>query len=124
MNEPIVKLILCLQDPDLDEEQREKEIHKLQSQLKDLDELERVSRVIDPHPPEGNKAIGGLIVDLLLMEVSATNFKKLASFLSDRLSGKTIELEVEANGKKLKVKANSREELNAAIAAAQQFVLS
>jgi len=38
------------------------------------------------------------------------------------LGNKSIELEVEANGKKLKVKASSREELLAAIQAAEEFV--
>jgi hypothetical protein len=46
----------------------------------------------------------------------------LLGFLGDRLSGKTIELEVEGNGKKLKVKASSREELQAAIAEAEKFI--
>jgi len=38
------------------------------------------------------------------------------------LGNKTIELEVEANGKKPKVKASSREELAAVIEQAQKFV--
>jgi hypothetical protein len=42
--------------------------------------------------------------------------------LGDRLGGKPIELSVEANGKKLTVKAHSRDELAAAIKAAQDFV--
>jgi len=90
--------------------------------MRDLDETGTVDRVSDPNPPEGNKAIGGMLVGLLMAEVSVANFKKLGAFLGDRLGGKVIELEVEANGKKLKVKANSREELGAAIEAAQKFV--
>lgn len=124
MDASTIKVTLCFNDPDLDLEQQENEVIKLQSQLKDLDELERVSRVLDPHPPEGNKALGGFLMNFLLMEVSVENFKRLSAFLSDRLSGKTIELEVEANGKKLKVKASSREELTAAIQAAQNFVIA
>lgn len=54
--------------------------------------------------------------------VSLANFKKLLGYLGDRLCNKTIELEVEANDKKLKVKASSREELTAAIEQAQKFV--
>lgn len=124
MDASTIKLTLCFNDPELDLEQQENEVLKLQSQLKDLDELERVSRVLDPNPPEGNKALGGFLMNFLLMEVSVENFKRLSAFLSDRLSGKTIELEVEANGKKLKVKASSREELTAAIQAAQNFVIA
>jgi len=43
-------------------------------------------------------------------------------FLGDRLGGKPIELQVEDNGRKLSVKAHSREELEAAIKAAQAFI--
>jgi hypothetical protein len=61
-------------------------------------------------------------VGLLTAEVRAENAKKLLVFLGDRLGGKPIELEVEANGRRLKVSAHSREELEAAIKAAQDFV--
>ena len=62
------------------------------------------------------------MLGLLTAEVSAENSKKLLGFLRDCLGGKPIELEVEANGKRLKVSAHSREELEAAIKAAQDFV--
>jgi hypothetical protein len=42
---------------------------------------------------------------------AAANAQKLMGFPGDRLGGKPIELAVEANGKKLTVKAHSREEL-------------
>ena len=117
-----VKLTIALNDPELDSEELEEQAQNLLNQLKDLDEVEAVDRVLDPNPPEGNKAVGGVLVGLLTAEVSVANVKKLLTFLSDRLSGKSIELEVEANGKKLKVKASSREELEAAIEAAKNFV--
>jgi Effector Associated Constant Component 1 len=117
-----VKLTIAFNDPELDLEEKEDEVQKLLAQLKDLDEVETVSRVLDPNPPEGNKALGGILVGLLSAEVSPANLKTLFGFLSDRLGQKPIELEVEANGKKLKVTAHSREELEAAIKAAQDFV--
>jgi len=89
-------------------------------ELKQMDEV-AVDRVLDPNPPEGNKAIGGMLVGLLTAQVSPVNAQKLMGFLGDRLGGKPIELAVEANGKKLTVKAHSREELEAAIKAAQKF---
>lgn len=89
---------------------------------KEMDEVDQVNRVVDPNPPEGNKSVGGFLVGLLTAEVSVANAKKLLGFLGDRLSGKPIELEVEGNGKKLKVSAHSREELEAAIKAAQDFI--
>ena len=122
VSEPTVTLTIAFNDPELDSEELEAQAQNLLAQMRDLDEIETVDRVLDPNPPEGNKAIGGMLVGLLMAEVSVANFKKLGAFLGDRLGDKVIELEVEANGKKLKVKANSREELGAAIEADQKFV--
>ncbi len=117
-----VKVTIGFEDPTLDGEERDDEAQNLLNQLRDLDEVEQVDRVLDPNPPAGNKALGGFLVGLLTAEVSAENAKKLMGFLGDRLSGKVIEMEVEANGRKLKVKASSQAELIAAIEAAQKFV--
>ena len=68
------------------------------------------------------RAVRASVVGMLVTEVNRTNIKSLLGFLRDRLSGKIIELQVEANGKKLQIKASSQAELMAVIAAAQQFV--
>lgn len=86
--------------------------------MRDLDEIETVDRVLDPNPPVGNKAVGGILAGLLTAQVNKENTQKLLVFLGDRLVNKPIELEVEGDGKKLKVKASSRAELTAAIEAA------
>ena len=117
-----IKLQIAFNDPVLDDEEREGEVQKLLNELKQLDEVENVERVRDPNPPEGNKALGGFLVGMLMAEVKFANLRKLFGFLHDRLSGKIIELHVEVNGKKLRVKARSQAELAAAIAAAQQFI--
>ncbi|NJL40493.1 MAG: hypothetical protein HC840_17880 [Leptolyngbyaceae cyanobacterium RM2_2_4] len=117
-----VKLTIAFNDPDLDSEERDEQVQRLMAELKQVEEVGAVARVLDPNPPEGNKALGGFLVGLLSAEVSVANAQKLMGFLGDRLGGKPIELAVEANGKKLTVKAHSREELEAAIKAAQDFV--
>jgi hypothetical protein len=117
-----IKLTINFNDPDLDSEEREDQAQRLMSELNQIDEVETVNRVPDPNPPEGNKAGGSFLVGLLMAEVNIANAKKLMGFLGDRLGGKSIELSVEANGKKLTVKAHSREELEAAIKAAQDFI--
>jgi hypothetical protein len=117
-----VRLTIAFNDPELDLEEQDEQAQQLLTELKQMDEVETVDRVLDPNPPEGNKAIGGFLVGLLTAEASVDNAKKLMGFLGDRLSNKPIELSVEANGKKLSVKASSREELEAAIKAAQDFI--
>ncbi|MBM0744085.1 hypothetical protein JOY44_21100 [Phormidium sp. CLA17] len=115
-----VKLTIAFNDPDLDAEEREEQAQRFMAELQQMDEVE-VDRVLDPNPPEGNKAVGAILVGLLTAQVNKENAQKVMGFLGDRLGNKAIELEVEANGKKLKVKASSREELEAAIEAAQRF---
>lgn len=122
MGESNLRLRIVFNDPDLDSEEKEEEALKLLHQLRQMDEVEEVNRVPDLNPPEGNKALGGFLTGMLTAEVNPSNIKSLFGFLGDRLSGKKIELKVEANGKKLEVKASSREELKAAIEAAKDFI--
>lgn len=117
-----IKLTIAFNDPDLDSEERDEQAQRLMAELKQMDEVDAVDRVLDPNPPAGNKAIGGMLVGLLTAQVNLANAQKLMGFLGDRLGGKPIELSVEANGKKLTVKAHSREELEAAIKLAQDFI--
>ncbi len=116
-----VWLTLGLTDADLDEDARDEQVQHLVQELRDLD-VESAERAVDPNPPEGSKALGGFLVGMLTAEVSMENIQYVFRFLGDRLSGKAIELEVEANGKTLRVSANSQAELAAAIKMAQQFV--
>jgi hypothetical protein len=117
-----VQITIALQEPDLDDEERQKETETLLKQVRELDEVNNAYLVPDPNQQDGSKDAGGFLIGLLTAEVNTKNIKALFGFLGDRLSGKTIELEVEANGKKLKVKASSQQELSAAIQAAKDFI--
>jgi hypothetical protein len=119
---PNIKLTIEFNDPELEPERRDEQAQFLINELRDIDEIDTVDRVPDPHPPDGNKSIGGFLVGLLMAEVKVDNAKKLFGYLRDRLGGKSIEFTVEANGKKLSVKASSREELDYAIKAATDFI--
>ena len=124
MSESNIKLTIGFKDSDLDEEQLDEVTQNLLHQMRELDEVEQVERVQDPNPPQGNKSFSAALVGILTAEVNGKNIKAALGFLGERLTGKQIELEVEANGKKLKVKASSRQELLDAIQAAEQFVVS
>ncbi|MBD2518550.1 hypothetical protein H6G93_26985 [Nostoc sp. FACHB-973] len=120
-SESNVKLTIALSNPDLDPEEQERETRNLLREVRDLD-VENAELVAVTEIPEGSKALGGFLLGVLQAEVSLANFKKLLGFLGDRLGGKPIELEVEANGKKLKITASSQAELTAALEAAERFV--
>lgn len=115
-------LTIAFTDPELKNEERDEDAVQLLSELSDRSDIESVDRVRDPNPPDGNKSIGGFLVGVLAAEVSAANAKKVLGFLGDRLGNKPISFEVEGNGKKLKVTANSREELEFAIQKAKEFI--
>jgi hypothetical protein len=117
-----LKLTIEFTDPELEPEQRDNQAQRLIAELRDIDDVETVDRVTDASPSEGTKSIGAYLVGLLTAEVKVDNFKKLGGFLKDRLGGKSIELTAEVNGKKLSVKANSKEEFDYAIAKANDFI--
>jgi hypothetical protein len=117
-----LKFTIAFNDANLDPEEREEQAQRLFAELKEMDELEAVDRIPDPNPPEGSKSFGSVLLGILTAEVSVANAKKLLAFLGDRLGNKPIELSVEGNGKKLSVKASSREELEIAIKAAKEFI--
>ncbi len=118
----IIKVSITFNDPELDSEEREEQAQRLITELRQMDEVEDVGRVLDSSPPEGNKAIGGFLAGLLTALVNGKNAGKLLEYLGDRLGGKPIQMEVEKNGKKLTVKVYSREELAAAVIAAKEFL--
>ncbi|MGI2907476.1 hypothetical protein [Tolypothrix sp. VBCCA 56010] len=120
IDESTVKLTIFLKDLDLDDEELDKLTRNLRREIEEFGE--EADFVQAEQMPEGAKSFGGFLLGVLRTEVSVGNFKKLLGFLGDRLGNKTIELEVEANGKKLKVKASSQQELTAAIEQAQKFI--
>ncbi len=112
-------------EPDLAPEELEALTQRLFRQMSEVDEVEQVNRIPEPNPPAGSKPLdAAFLVGLLTAEVNAKNIKALLDFIWERLSGKPIELKVEANGRKLEVKAYSQQELSAAVEAAQEFLTS
>jgi hypothetical protein len=115
-------LTISFTDPELTNAERDDEVVQLLEALNDRSDIDAVDRVRDPNPPEGNKSVGGFFVGMLMAEVSAANAKKVLGFLVNRLGDKPISFEVEGNGKKLKVSASSREELEFAMQKAREFI--
>lgn len=119
-----IKLNIAFVDPQLDLGKRHQQASRLILELKELDTIDNVGLGISDKSPPMSKSPSSYIAGLLTAEVNLSNAKSVLSFLSNRLSGKPIELEVEADGKRLKVEARSVKELEQAIAAAQNFISS
>jgi len=116
-----IKITVQFNDPNLDVEDRDEEARNLIAQVADMDGV-IVQRIVDPNPPEEGKGIGGFLAGFLTIEFYTKNAKSVFQFLGDRLLNKVIELEVEGNGKKLKVRASSQTELKIAVQQAQEFI--
>lgn len=121
-NSTSVKFTIHFIDPDLDAEDKNKQVQRLIAELREMEEVDAVKNVPDPNPTIDSRAIGGFLVGLLTAEVNAANAKKLMEFLGYRLVSKPIKLTVEANGKKLSVEAHGPKELEAAIKASRDFL--
>lgn len=119
-----VKLTISFTDPDLDEEEKEVEAIKLLAQIKDLDEVEDFGRVSEINVPENSKSISGYVAGKVWTFIKSQNLKQVWEFLNSRLGNKIIEVEAEANGKKIKVKAKNSQELQQAVKAVQDFIQS
>ena len=60
-----ITLTIAFNDPALNREEREAQAQNLLAQMRDLDEIERVDRVLDPNPPVVNKTAGAILFGLL-----------------------------------------------------------
>lgn len=118
-----VKLTVAFIDQTLDDEEKNEEVERLFTQIRELDEIEDIQRVTDPNPPVGNKSVGAFLTGLLMAEIKPENFKKLFGFLSDRLGNKQIKLTVKApDGREINVEASSQQEFDYAWQKAQDFL--
>ena len=120
-NTGAIALTIAFIDPDLTDTMRDDELVMLLEDLNALSDIESVTRLRDPNPPDGNKSGGGLL-DLLKAEANPANALKVLKFLGDRLGNKPISLEAEVNGVKMKVSASSQEEIKFAINEINEFI--
>lgn len=114
-------LTIALTDPELTNTERDDELVSLFEDLNANSDIESVTRLRDPNPPDGNKS-GGALLDLLKADANLPNALKVLKFLGDRLGNKPISLEAEVNGVKMKVSASSQEEVKFAINEINEFI--
>jgi len=114
MNRSDIQLTIAFQDPDTSIDKQEKLTQSLWQQLQAMDGV-TVTRVADPNPPEGSRAMLSFLWGLLQAEVSVSSIKNLFGFLGDRLGNKPIKIKAKfADGREVDIEVSSREELLAA----------
>lgn len=110
-DELTIQFTFAVDDPKLDDEQRQKIAQKLLPQLRSLDEVEKVERTEDLNLEVGSKPGFATLTGFLTAEVSVKNIKAFLSFLGDRLGDKPVVVNVKAGDKEVKIEAKSRQEL-------------
>ncbi len=106
-----IQFTFAVDDPELDDDRRQKIASKLLRELRDSDEVEKADRAEDFNPEAGSKPGFATLIGVLTAEVSIKNIKGFLSFLSDRLGDKPIEITVKVGDKEVSIKAKSRQEL-------------
>lgn len=107
-------LTLAITDPRLDDEERERMAQTLYRQLHDADgELGQVRRE-RVAALSGAKSATTTIIGVLTAVLSTASLKAFFSYLTERLRGHEVTLEMEVNGRKIKIAAKSASDLMAA----------
>lgn len=109
-----VKLTFGVNDPELNDEERQEIAQKLLRQLKQLDEVEKAYRAEDSNLEEGSRSVLATLVGVLTAEVSVENVKKVLGFIGDRLGNKSIIIKVKVGEQEVEIEAKSRKELEEA----------
>ncbi|MCC5638620.1 sugar ABC transporter permease [Nostoc sp. CHAB 5844] len=104
-----VQVTISLVEPDLDDSELQAEVQNLLPQLREVDGVEEADVVAVTEVPKDSKALGGFSLGTFKALINPAIVKPVFEFLG-RLSNKTFEVEVEAYGEKIKVKASSKED--------------
>jgi hypothetical protein len=121
---PHVTVTLTYSDPDLDDEEREQLAQQLHHQLRAADSDLGTWRRVEAAPPPGSKSVAAQVVGALAAVLSAASLKSFFAYLGERWRGREISLELEVNGKKIKIVAHSQEDLLTAYNAAAALLLT
>ena len=121
-NPSTIALTITFTDPELTAAERNEQAVWLLKELGDNRDIEKVERVRDPHPPEGNKSGGGFLVGVLTAEITGAAIQKVFHSLRSRLSKQHIVVEVEVNGVKMKVEASTPMEVVICLQEAEAFI--
>jgi GUN4-like len=109
--EPTIKFTFAVDDPELDDERRQKIATKLLREIRELDEVEKADRAEDLNPEVGSKPGFATLIGVLTAEVSIKNIKSFLSFLGDRLGDKPMKISVKLGEKEVNIEAKSRQDL-------------
>ena len=113
-DQPTIQLTFAVNDPELEDEQRQEIARKLLRQLKQLDEVEKAELAKDEELEEGTRSVLSTLVGVLTAEVSIENIQKVLGFIGDRIPNKPLVIKVKVGNQEIEIETKSRKELEAA----------
>ncbi|NEP81015.1 MAG: hypothetical protein F6K39_24355 [Okeania sp. SIO3B3] len=117
-----IQLTISLSDPKLEEEKLQTETEDILSEIKEFDGIQKADLISIETAEPNAKSIGGFLVGILTAEINAKNLKALVGYLGDRLSGKTVKIKAEGNGRKIDIEVGNLEDLKKALAEVDDFL--
>jgi hypothetical protein len=108
---PEIQLTVTVSDPELSDEQLQEAVENLRQELQAVEGVQEADLIPIAQAPPNSKGVGGFLLGKLQALVNPANLKTAVNFLGDSLFGKSIEIKVEGNGKKLELKINRTEDL-------------
>ena len=109
--ETIIQFTFGLDNPELEDYERLKFAKKMLSELRNLDEVEKVDRAEDRNPEAGSKPGFATLIGVLTAQVSFNNITGFLGFLGDRLQDKQIKGSIKVGDREVEFEVKSCQEL-------------
>jgi hypothetical protein len=121
-DKPTVQFTFAVNDPELDDAERQEIARKLLRELRQLDEVENVDFAKESELEPGAKSALATIVGVLTAEVSIENIQKVLGYIGDRIPNKPVVIKVKVGEQEVEIEAKSRKELEDADRVAHQLL--
>lgn len=117
-----IQFTFAVNDPELEDAERQEIARKLLRELHQLDEVENVDFAKDSQLEAGAKSALATIVGVLTAEVSIENIQKVLGFIGDRIPNKPVVIKVKVGEQEVEIEAKSRKELEDAERVVRQLL--
>jgi hypothetical protein len=117
-----IQFTFAVNDPELEDAQRQEIAQKLLRDLRQLDEVEKADFAKDRYLEAGAKSVLSTIVGVLTAEVSIENIQKVLGFIGDRIPNKPVVIKVKVGEQEVEIEAKSRKELEDAERVVRQLL--
>jgi hypothetical protein len=116
------QLTIGLIDDKLDDEEKDTLARRILAEMRKLDEIEQLGLAVKPEQDlDAKSGILETLIGVLTMDISLDNLREVFGCLN-RFSDQTIELEVESEDRRIKIKVRDQSGLEKAFELAQEFL--